>query len=846
MFLFSCCFNLENEKKLSNEPKVTKSIDSIKQDKTIKSPVKSNNNSSSNSDNPIIELSNNMKWKRRDTVFTKTLNISTLQQLHNDTTTSITTTNSNNHRFSSRNTTSTSTSTNTRNNKSIEECSLPMYPIYEKSTNQIDFIYKILISNYLFSQLTPNNINSLISSMQSIEISKNQSIITNGEDGDIFYIIEVGEFNIYINNIQQNITLISGQCFGELALIYQSPRQATIIAKENSKVFSLDRQTFRNILTRNNYYFLNEKVNFLKRIQLFNGFTNEQYIKLANTMEMKTFQSNEIIIQKSTKANTFYMIQEGLIKISDSNESNSNDSIKKNTEQKFNEYILQYDQYFGEKILNDLDESNELNDFTAVAISKVNAFLIQKENLLNTLGPISNIIDMNKNLDIINKISLFICFNLQEKMKFIKAFILQQYPNPGMILMKQGEKTKRFYIIKQGCIDVIHKNKDTNNGIGNGIGNGNGGTDGSISNNVSTSYQLSSGQYFGELTLLHGEQISEVTMITTCPCQVYSIKKSTFIKTMQKSLQEFMSNSSSESHESHVNDIPIRPTVTLDDIYEDYSNSKSHQSKSLNNFIRKNLIGKSNLSKVILVHESQDMEKIYALKMMKKNDILLSQQQDNILNEKKILTSCSHPFIVNLYETFRDETYLYYSLEFIPGGDLYSILHTPFNDSVSEYHAKFYSSCIVLILQYLHSKNIVYRNIKPENCLLDKMGYLKLIDFRFSKIISFKTFTLCGTLEYLAPEMILGHGHDHSIDYWALGILIYEMLVGYTPFIDSQGMDPRVICKNIVSGKLFFPKNWNSESKVSNLLILYLIHLFIINEYVIGFTNQITNKRTTK
>lgn len=111
--------------------------------------------------------------------------------------------------------------------------------------------------------------------------------------------------------------------------------------------------------------------------------------------------------------------------------------------------------------------------------------------------------------------------------------------------------------------------------------------------------------------------------------------------------------------------------------------------------------------------------------------------------------------------------------------------------------------------------------MKPENCLIDAQGYPKIVDFGFAKIIEGKTFTLCGTPEYLAPELVLGRGHNKAVDYWAFGILLYEMQAGYSPFADANGMDQVVICRNIVNGKLIFPKEFNSDCKelIKKLLV---------------------------
>ena len=122
------------------------------------------------------------------------------------------------------------------------------------------------------------------------------------------------------------------------------------------------------------------------------------------------------------------------------------------------------------------------------------------------------------------------------------------------------------------------------------------------------------------------------------------------------------------------------------------------------------------------------------------------------------------------------------------------------------------------MIEYLHSLNIIYRDLKPENILIAKDGYLKLVDFGFAKKISVRTFTLCGTPEYLAPEVILNHGHGKPVDWWALGVLLYEMLVGEDPFTDK---DPMTVYHNILKGRVRFPKDLDADGKslIKHLLV---------------------------
>ena len=205
-----------------------------------------------------------------------------------------------------------------------------------------------------------------------------------------------------------------------------------------------------------------------------------------------------------------------------------------------------------------------------------------------------------------------------------------------------------------------------------------------------------------------------------------------------------------------------------------------------------------------------------ALKTLKKKDVIRLKQVDHVISEKAILKGISHPFIVSLHGSFQDERCLYFVLEFVPGGEFFTYLrrcgHLP------ERAAKFYAAQIVIVFEYLHQFKIVYRDLKPENILMDSRGYLKLTDFGFAKVVANYTYTLCGTPEYISPEVLLNKGHSTPADWWSLGIFIYEMLVGYPPFIADTTMG---IYQKILAGRVSFPsRDISGQAKflIRNLL----------------------------
>jgi protein kinase A len=218
----------------------------------------------------------------------------------------------------------------------------------------------------------------------------------------------------------------------------------------------------------------------------------------------------------------------------------------------------------------------------------------------------------------------------------------------------------------------------------------------------------------------------------------------------------------------------------------------------------------------VKIARSRSTSVFFALKAMKKSHLINSKQVDHVHSELEIMKSLNHPFIVRLLGYSQDEIFLYFALEFISGGDLFTYIKL--NKGLSLAHSSLLSSQIVLTLSHLHSKSIVYRDLKPENLLIRPNGYLKLTDFGLAKVISHRTQTFCGTAEYMAPEIIRNLPYGTAVDWWSFGVIIYEMITGIDPFHDP---DPMVVYSNVLNGKVKFPKGFDSNAKslVKHLLV---------------------------
>lgn len=203
----------------------------------------------------------------------------------------------------------------------------------------------------------------------------------------------------------------------------------------------------------------------------------------------------------------------------------------------------------------------------------------------------------------------------------------------------------------------------------------------------------------------------------------------------------------------------------------------------------------------------QPTNRAFAMKVLQKADVVAYAQQKNVMNERNVLMMVDHPFVLKLETTFKDAHCLYMLLEYVQGGELFTFLANSKDGFVPVDAARFYSACVLAGVAALHAQSILYRDLKPENMMIDVEGYIKIVDMGFAKFVKDRTYTLCGTPEYLAPELVLGQGHYKGVDIWAIGVLLYELVSGHSPFYDPVNNDQMVICKNIVKGKFSFPSH---------------------------------------
>ena len=239
---------------------------------------------------------------------------------------------------------------------------------------------------------------------------------------------------------------------------------------------------------------------------------------------------------------------------------------------------------------------------------------------------------------------------------------------------------------------------------------------------------------------------------------------------------------------------------------------------TFDDFDKLKVLGKGSFGEVLLVRLKAN-NKYYAMKILIKKNVKLRHQESHTRTERDLMVKINCPFIVNIKFAFQDAVNLYIITEFMQGGEMFFHLHR--EKKFSNEKTKFYIVEIILAIEFLHKNKMLYRDLKPENIMIDSTGHIKLTDFGLSKMVKKakeKAFTICGTPQYLAPEILSDDGYDNSVDWWSLGCVMYEMLTGGPPFRLPKNS---YLTADLYKKKINFPDYITAEAKdlIKQLLV---------------------------
>ena len=691
---------------------------------------------------------------------------------------------------------------------------------------------------------------------------------------------EVQKSSLVIKHLDQNIeninngekifkTLGEWESFGEISFFNGKKRDEIVISEEDVELYLIDSESSRELLKRNNEIILKEKYNFLNNISIFESLDKISKYNVAQKLRKKEFPPNTKIISRGEIGDKLYIIKEGIVSckigVKEIRKISNNEYFGENTlliEQKRgadiitlqkcicyelskedlkdalskdfidiilfcfftycinnNEYMkkiiidslihsifkcFSLKQYIKKELICDKNSSDEVKRnkkrliiVVSGSIYENGKMLYQKGNIIGeeifqdynnkniseefvaypdcisleaSIDDLAKVmkIDLNKEkpyniLRYINKLKKSYLFkNLSENtLEAIAKNVKKEKFNKGDVIIQEGTSGNTFYLISKGKVAITKEGK--------------------------TLRVLESGECIGEKSLLSNDSLRTASAIAEEKVICYVIEKKEFDMILKDD----------NTRQYLLKKLALQNTdIQLDDLF----------------YIK--FLGKGKFGSVSLVHNNQNLYAIKAIsiKMVEKEKMLWKY----FVNERNIMITLDHPFIVKMVKSLRNKNYCFILMEFVNQKNLDEYLSKK-RMKRNIYETQFYIGSILLMLDYLQKKYIAHRDIKPSNIMIDANGYLKMIDFGTAKILKDYTSTIIGTPHYIAPEILQGKGYSLSCDFWSLGICMYEIFYGFYPFGNSAN-DVIDIYKEILKKSLTFPKDSNKYGKVNDFI----------------------------
>jgi len=649
----------------------------------------------------------------------------------------------------------------------------------------IEQIKSFLLKVPLFQSLTAADYTLLAKACEPQDYKTTETVIKQHDIGKEFFLLKEGQARVEINESsgeRKPVALLqAGDYFGETALLHDQPRAASIVAETDLRTLKITRAKFQELdlcskitfpcrkavgaakgqkavskpptpKTSEERDLIAKALKANENLQTMVNLTADRLNALIDMMWKEPVTKSTLLIKQGDQdAGYFYVVQDGEFDVIVAPEVGVKGKVVavKRSGGSFGELALLYQA-----------------PRAATVKARINSevWVIDRTHFKSVLIREEAPEKLKEYVKILGKVPLLAPL-LQQEREAVARTLVERTFQRGKAIYKQNDKGICMYILCDGEVSISRDGKDTTKMRAGGKKTGN------------SKHSLPT---FGERQLISAERRGATVTPTTIKVRVLVLDRD-LIAVAIGPLEELLKRSSPNGPDGDgrtFGRIARRDLVVL------------------------GLLGCGGFGAVELV-EHKVTKDTYALKALSKGYVVQSGMEASVMNEKTVLLMCDSVFIIKLYETYNGMQSLYFLLEAALGGEL----HATYNRKGlygSEKHARFYVAAAICAFEYLHIKRVIYRDLKPENMILDVAGQVKLIDMGLAKVVVGKTYTACGTPDYFAPEIIAQTGHGFAVDWWCVGILTFELMTGAPPF---EADDPMATYAKIKKGidKVTFP-----------------------------------------
>lgn len=622
--------------------------------------------------------------------------------------------------------------------------------LHQHSVRKTDENRRLMESVSVFELLTDPQKRAISEAMRPQIFKRGQMIVTQGEAGDCLYIVRSGSCSMTVNG-EEVRRLSVGDYFGERSLLFMEVRSASVRALEDTECISIGQNDLQK----------NLKVSSLKELlarnivntglsssAVFSQFQAQQLKALGESAVLKEFPAASLI-HGTGPSDPKALAGVKFFIVIDGFIEVSGGHISHPVQ-------LARGGTFGDEYV--LEPNRRMtHTVRCVGSGTVQLALLSPEALAGALGSesVDEIVEIQRKERVLQKIHIFRNLAHGQKTMLVKSFRVMSKMSSGEKVVTQGELGSAFFIIKEGEVKITIKDRLIRT--------------------------LGKHDYFGERALLYDEPRTASVTVSRDGTTLWAVDKDIFLSIIHGPMLEYL------EYRIRLQDT----TLSIEDIVEE------------------RVIGKGTFGVVKLVTHIRTKTR-YALKVLMRSKIKELRQEANILLEREILAENDHPFIVKCVKVFEEPDKICFLTELISGGELLDVIDEL--EILDIHQAHFYIGSMGLAIESLHERYIAYRDLKPENVLLDHRGYIKLIDFGCArKLQDGYAYTVVGTPHYMAPEVLLGKGYNVCADIWSLGVCCYEFLCGVLPFANDSDSE-QVVFSEILSSPLMFPDALQDET----------------------------------